>query len=77
MTLHKQLRVLSRGTPCMILDIRDKSCCVYSGTSDEILSRLTNIGSGYRDSFVKEVKLDNEPELALKIYVKLKEAKFR
>lgn len=75
MVLHKQLRVLSRGTPCEIYDIRDKSCCAYTGSSNDILERLTSIKSKYRDSFIKEVTLVNEPSLALRIYVKLKEAK--
>ena len=71
MVLHKQLRVLSRGTPCMIFDIHGN--CAYSGVSNEILSCLNSLKNSYRDSFVKDVSLVTEPELSLKIIVKCKE----
>lgn len=67
MVLHKQLRVLNRGTPCMILD-RDSDICVYSGVSDDILTRLTSTRSKYRDSFVKGVSLVDESKESYKRY---------
>lgn len=67
MVLHKQLRVLSRGTPCVIMDF-NSNFCAYSGASDEILARLTSIQSKYRNSFVKEVKLINEDDASYKDY---------
>lgn len=67
MVLHKQLRVLSRGTPCVIVDV-DSNIGAYSGASDNILSRLTSTKSKYRNSFVKEVKLINEDDDIFKDY---------
>ena len=65
MVLHKQLRVLKRGTPCVIME---NGVCAYSGASDEILARLTSIKSSYRNSFVKEVKLVDEDDVSYKDY---------
>ena len=59
--LHKELRVLARGTPCAIVDT--SGVCCYSGVSEEILARLIGIKSPIKDSFVKKVGLitsDNE-----------------
>lgn len=61
MVLHKELRVLARGTPCAIVDT--SGICSYSGVSEEILARLIGIKSPIKDSFVKKVSLitsDNE-----------------
>lgn len=55
MVLHKELRVLARGTPCAIVDT--SGVCCYSGVSEEILSRLVGIKSPIKDSFVKKVSL--------------------
>lgn len=70
MVLHKQLRVFNRGTPCVIIDTGSDSenICAYSGTSDEILARLTGIKNKYRNSFVKEVKLIDESDTSFKDY---------
>lgn len=65
MVLHKQLRVLSRGTPCVIME---NGICAYSGASNEILTRLTGIKSKYRNSFVKEVNLIDEDDVSYKDY---------
>lgn len=64
MVLHKQLRVFGRGTPCMIVDDNE---CIYNGTSDTILSRLTS-SNAYRDSFVKRVDLIGKESDDLKDY---------
>ena len=69
MVLHKQLRVLKRGTPCVIIDSDSGgSMCAYYGASDEILARLTGIKSKYRNSFVKEVKLVDEDDVSFEDY---------
>ena len=71
MVLHKQLRVLKRGTPCVIIDSDSDSggsMCAYYGASDEILARLTGIKSKYRNSFVKEVKLVDEDDVSFEDY---------
>ena len=70
MVLHKQLRVLKRGSPCVIVDSDSGggSMCAYSGASDEILARLTGIKSKYRNSFVKEVKLVDEDDVSFEDY---------
>ena len=71
MVLHKQLRILKRGTPCVIIDSDSDSgggMCAYYGASDEILARLTGIKSKYRNSFVKEVKLVDEDDVSFEDY---------
>ena len=61
MVLHKELRVLAKGTPCAIVDT--SGVCCYSGVSEKILARLISIKSPVKNSFVKKVNLitsDNE-----------------
>lgn len=70
MVLHKQLRVLKRGTPCAIIVLDDSGggICAYHGASDEILERLTKIKNVYRNSFVREVKLVDESDVSFEDY---------
>lgn len=68
--LHKQLRVLNRGTPCEVYSVTNQSTCVYKGVSEDI---LRDASEKYRDSFVKRVSLKTEPTVALEILVKCRE----
>lgn len=63
MVLHKQLRVLRKGTPCVVVDTSDRGthACAYAGESDKILARLTS-GNRFRNSFVREVRLIDEDD---------------